>query len=272
MKTRTCLFIFCLLITVSVGCIAQKSIRGNGHIITKKIEISDYESINMIGCSAYIEYKQSDETPKLTVIIDENVLPYISIKVEGGTLKVAPKALDDPDNEWRNTCNINPSKFKIITNSKNLKEIQAVGSGDFSVLSDLSINKLAVNLAGSGSVNFTKAVKGSKIALSLAGSGDINANDIRVDNLECSLAGSGDITLGGETPRANYNVASSGEINAYKCIVKKLDCSVAGSGEIKAYATENIDATVTGSGSIYHKGNAKASTSVFGSGSIKKVN
>ena len=268
MKTKLCLFTACLLMSTVCGFARSKTIKGNGRVVSKNIPISAYDAVSIVG-NIEFEYEQSQAAPSLELTIDENLIPYLEIKVEGRQLKIAPKQQGEDDN-WETNVQLNPTVYLVKSNSSALKEVNSAGSGSFTVVSPLKIDRMEINKAGSGSVVFQKRVTGYKAKMNLAGSGEIHAKELAVDQLECNLAGSGEVYLKGAVPRADFSVASSGEIHAFDCKVDKADCSVAGSGEIEVYAVDRLDASVVGSGGISYRGNPSLSKSVMGSGSVEK--
>lgn len=268
MKTRSIFFLICFLIPALWGTAQNRNVRGNGKVVKKAIPIADYNSIEVAG-SMDIMYRQSEDAPYLEVTVDENLLDYFTIQVEGKTLTLKYKKFDDK--KGSRTYNIQPTAFTIKTNSKELKEIRSAGSGSIFVQTPLRTEKIEVNLAGSGNVTFDRLLQGTKGTFNLAGSGDIILKNIQLEYLNCSLAGSGDIRVKGSAARASYSLASSGEIEAFGCKTHKAECSVAGSGNINVYAVSQLDASVVGSGDIFYKGNPVVSKSKIGSGDIQQV-
>ena len=268
MKTRVSLFIFCIQMVAVCGFAADKRIDGNGNPETREIKISDYDEITLVG-SADFEYEQSDKAPYLSVTIDENLFDYLVTEVEGGTLKIYPKSIKKGFNN--NSYDLRPTVYKIKSNSKELKELNTVGSGSFIISKPTKVNRMEINMAGSGNVELRGPVKGYKLECNMAGSGNIIAKDIQLDNLSCSLASSGEIEVIGTVDRASFNVAGSGEIKAFDCQARKAECNIASSGEISVYATQILDANIVGSGEIHYKGDPEISKSIMGSGSINKV-
>ena len=247
MKTRVSLFIFCIQMIAVCGFAADRRIDGNGNPETREIKISDYDEITFVG-SADFEYEQSDKAPYLSVTIDENLFDYLVTEVEGGTLKIYPKSIKKGFNN--NSYDLRPTVYKIKSNSKELKELNTVGSGSFIISKPTKVNRMEINMAGSGNVEL---------------------KDIQLDNLSCSLASSGEIEVIGTVDRASFNVAGSGEIKAFDCQARKAECNIASSGEISVYATQILDANIVGSGEIHYKGDPEISKSIMGSGSINKV-
>ena len=267
MKTRVSLFIFCIQMIAVCGFAADRRIDGNGNPETREIKISDYDEITFVG-SADFEYEQSDKAPYLSVTIDENLFDYLVTEVEGGTLKIYPKSIKKGFNN--NSYDLRPTVYKIKSNSKELKELNTVGSGSFIISKPTKVNRMEINMAGSGNVELRGPVKGYKLECNMAGSGNIIAKDIQLDNLSCSLASSGEIEVIGTVDRASFNVAGSGEIKAFDCQARKAECNIASSGEISVYATQILDANIVGSGEIHYKGDPEISKSIMGSGSRER--
>ncbi len=269
MKTRTFFFMACIILLATSGFAQQNTIEGDGNIITKEISISDYDEISYVG-NVNIEYEQSNVSPYLKITTDENILSHLDIKIKGKTLIIQPK---DERKYFKGNSyglNLKPTVCEIKTNSRELKDISAVGGGEFVAKTALKVDRLNVDIAGSSTINFDKRLEARKIDFSVAGSGDINATRLKVDNLDCSVAGSGSVLLKGEAERGDLSVAGGGDISAFGCVFRKLECSVAGGGDIEVYAAEQLDASIAGGGHIRYEGNPELSKNVVGGGSIKK--
>lgn len=265
MKTTTFLLLLCLWLTTTVCMANSRHIQGNGKVVTTTIPITAYDEISLAG-SLEFEYVQSDAVPYLELTIDENLISYVVAEVKGHTLHIYPKQ----EEQGRQSYQLRPTRFKVKSNSKTLRDCSLAGSAILSVVSPLKIEKLEASVAGSGEIHFEKKLSGRKAAFSVAGSGEITAADLQTDNLECSVAGSGEINLNGEVARVSYSVAGSGELHGFGCKAKNAECSVAGSGTIEVYAVDQLDASVASSGEIRYRGNPSLSKSIVGSGSIQK--
>lgn len=248
---------------------AQQTIKGDGKIITKEISISDYDEISYVG-KVDIEYEQSNASPFFEITVDENILPHLDIKVKGKTLIIQPKNERKHFNGNSYGPNLQPTVCEIKTNSRELKEISAVGGGEFVAKSPLKTDKLEISIAGSSTINLDNVLEARKIDFSVAGSGDINATRLKTDKLDCNVAGGGNILLKGEAERGDMNVAGGGDISAFGCILRKAECNVAGGGNIEVHASEQLEASIAGGGHIRYEGDPELSKSVIGGGSIKK--
>lgn len=268
MKTKTLIFIFCMQM-INISAFADnRNIKGNGTIVTREITISEYDEISIVG-SMDFRYEQSDAAPYLEISIDENLLPLIQAKVEGKSLIIGPK---NNEENRKSSYSLNPTSFTVKTNSRNIRELNAVTSGHVLVAGPIKISRLEINMVGSGTVELNKTVEGNKLECNLAGSGEVIAQSLKLESVSCSVAGSGSVEIGGHVERASYNVASSGGVQAFNCKTGKADCSVVGSGSIETSVSDYLDASIIGSGDIRYKGNPEISKSVMGSGSVEKVN
>ena len=143
---------------------AQNTIKGDGNIITKEISISDYDEISYVG-KVNIKYEQSNASPFFKITIDENILPHLDIKIKGKTLIIQPKNEKKYFNGNSYGLNLQPTVCEIKTSSRELKEISAVGGGEFIAKSPLKTDKLDISIAGSSTINSISSWKRAKSTL-----------------------------------------------------------------------------------------------------------
>lgn len=263
MKTRLALaFTFSLLIVLS-GCISGITVKGDGNLITEKINITDYDRIELNGSNMIVNYEQSTEQPSLTVTTDKNIFDLYDFAVESGLLIIKPKKTE----RW---TNFQPTEFTVTTNSTTIKKLSAGGTATVNINSPIETENLEIDLAGSGLANMPELVKVNSFKTELAGSGTINAANLCVNVFESEIAGSGTLILKGEAEKLNISIAGSGKVQAFDLQAKELSCSVAGSGNVQVNVSDKISADIAGSGNILYKGNPTTiKKDVAGSGSIK---
>ena len=205
-----------LTASVSTAC-NDETIKGNGNIKSETRVAQGFDKISH-GGSIDVEITQG-ETEFVTVVTDENLLPYIITEVEKGSLKIHVKE----------GANVNSTKDMIVKVScKNLKSIASGGSGDvvskgkiaagdFSISQggsgdcklELAVQKLKVSKAGSG--DFVLKGSADEVKISSAGSGDVMAKDLLSQSVDISSAGSGDFVIKKGTATKVSNVGS-GEV------------------------------------------------------------
>ncbi|MDR1203414.1 MAG: DUF2807 domain-containing protein [Tannerellaceae bacterium] len=276
MKKRVFLFITGLLLWAgSFTFLHAEKIKGNGSVITKEIQVSDFKSIAVgpgIECSSrffnkntyqspVLNYTQTTATSALSVTMDENLFSYLEIKSDGNELLIrTPKGIA-----------INPSKLEIKASSKELKKVAVSGCIDFVTANSLKSDRLDITISGASDVKINHSAQIERFNVSISGAGDLIVEELVCKELESNISGAGDIVLKGKADKARFTVSGAGDIKAYDFIVKELECKVSGSGDAKIMATETLNATVSGAGDIRYKGNARANTRVSGFGDIKKV-
>lgn len=227
MKTKVSLLIACLLTTLTGFAFTNEKVEGNGNIITQEISISDYNEISTVGVMEFV-YEQSDAAPYLKIMIDENLFPLLKAQVDGKELIIGPKKIKENSRNG-NSYNLQPTKFKVITNSREIKELNVVSSGDFIIASPINIGKLEINMAGSGYIQI--AGKADRAEYNLAASGSIKAYECVTGKTECNIAGSGNI----QTHTRNQleaNIVGSG--NVYYKGNPTTSKSIIGSGKLKS--------------------------------------
>ena len=163
MKTKFTLFFACLLLVTTPGFAKSRTIEGNGKLVTKKIEISDYDAISTIGAMEF-EYEKSSSGPFLEITVDENILPYLDIRVKGHTLtfgfKDLPRETEVRDGDVHTyTSSISPTKFKVKSRSTDLTELNLVGGCNMTVKRALDGYMINADLVGGGRIDFEIAVK-----------------------------------------------------------------------------------------------------------------
>lgn len=239
LKNYASLFLLFFVITTQAQW-RNKTVSGNGNVITKTIQTSDYDKIAVAGI--YFVTLVEGEEGQITIKGEENLLAVTIIEVNDNSLEI----------KTENNTNLKPSGGKKI---EVLVPVQLIS---------------AISLAGSGDIRTEKMhLKSEDMEVSLAGSGDIKLA-IESSNLLSKVAGSGDMELAGKATYLTGKLAGSGNLNLFNLSTEKADVSIAGSGDIEIQCTEELKARIAGSGNIVYKGNPTIKdTKSAGSGSIK---
>lgn len=236
--------LFALLIFYSFNANAQWStekIKGNGNVISKKINTADYDKILVSG-SFDVNLVDGKEG-NITIEGEENLIGLITIESNGGQLKIYPE------------------KGKQIRVSNGKKILITV---PFQTIDEL-------NVTGSGNVTAKSTIKSTNFSTKLTGSGNL-ALIADIGNLEAQLTGSGNLEISGRASELNCKVTGSGNFSSYDLKSSNVDASVSGSGNSEVYCSGSLQAHVTGSGDIHYKGDPKKKvTKVSGSGTISKA-
>ncbi len=233
--------ILALAFTTTQAQWKSKNVKGNGDIVTKTYNTTNYDQV-LVGGNFHVNLTEGN-VGSITLKAESNLVEHIVIETKGNELHI----------KTEKDTNLKPSSGK--------KMEVTVPFG--------TLNR--VSLAGSGEIKSSKTIQSETLEVKLTGSGDINLS-VNTRSLETVVAGSGDITLNGTADTLKGKLAGSGNVNmeAVKCLNAKV--TVAGSGNIKVHCTEALEARISGSGNIYHKGNPKKlKTKEAGSGKVKTL-
>lgn len=214
----------------------SEAVKGDGKIMVRELPISDYHKLDLKGkVDVVYEYKPS-QPPYLRVEVDENIYPLLKIKSDGGKLSF--------DYEQ----DIDPTSFKIFTNSTGLKSIEDRGNSNITLKGTTSGVKLEMNIKGLGSVI---------------------AEDLRYDEVDIDVAGKAELNLRGLVNYIDYDIKGQANINASELVAQKVKCSIAGNGNIEVNTIQQLDVEIKGTGDVKYLGNPPIiNQKILGNGSV----
>ena len=219
----------------------NEKIKGNGEVISKTRNVSDYDEILVAGNMdvSLVSGKEGE----LTISGESNLIPYLLTEVSGGALKI----YIEKGYNLRTSLNEN---LIVTVPFTHLEKVKLSGSGDVYSESTIKTDDFSTSLSGSGEIKLK--IEASEVFVNVTGSGSIEMQG-GTENLECKLTGSGDL-------------------KAYDLTAQKANVSVTGSGDVKIMVSEDLTARVTGSGDIKYKGNPKKEDKkTTGSGDITSI-
>lgn len=235
------LFFLALVAITCSSCnwMGFRRIRGNGVISTEDRNITRAENIRLAG-SYDVEITQGPVT-SVKVEADENIIPYILTREEGGYLVIRSRDHVSFSTEH---------DIKIYITTNKLEKLHLAGSG---------------NIIGKN-----KFTGGNKLELKIAGSGDIKM-EVNTPEIAAEIAGSGSVTLHGETKDERIQISGVGDYIAEDLKAENATVKIAGSGKVKVFAEMNLDISIAGVGSVYYKGAANVKQHIAGSGEVRKI-
>jgi hypothetical protein len=236
---KTILVLGILLVTFNSNAqwFSNKTIKGNGNVVTKTRTTNDYDTINVSGFFDVTIIKGNEG--KIKIKAESNLLDYIITEVYGDVLII----------KLKEEINLKTKKGVYITVPINdLKKLSLNGSGDIISNETILVKNIDVNLSGSGDINLVLTAK--KISSKITGSGNIN--------------------LSGKADFIKVKIVGSGDFSSKKLKSKRVEVNIIGSGDATVFASDEIEAKVAGSGDIIFYGNPKNEyTKIIGSGDIE---
>lgn len=198
------------------------TITGSGRMVTQTKHPDHFEGIKTSG-PIDIEV-MNDSRSEIKVEADDNVMPYVIIKVDNGLLDVSLKS-----NEMYHNIHV-----KAYVTAPVLSRLYVTGSGSI-----ISVNTLK---------------NADRIETKVSGSGDIDAT-VDAPGIFADVSGSGTLKLQGRTKNLECSVSGSGDLRCHDLLSENTDVSVSGSGTAHVFSSVNLIAKVSGSGDVRYSGN-----------------
>ena len=236
------IFLWLLLIIVTASSchyMFAKRVRGNGTIKTETRTAGQFTAIDVSG--SINVYAKQDSVSSIRIEADENLMEYIRVDNEGGTIRIHEEE----------GFNLRPTKeIRVYVSGPSFKRFEASGACD--IYSENKItNTEAITISLSGACDVKMEVNAPKVSADLSGAGTI---DLRGDTKELWIDGSG-----------------STDVKCFEMMSENTHVEISGAGDAEVHASVKLDVHVSGAGSVRYKGNASVNQDVSGAGSVKKV-
>jgi hypothetical protein len=220
-----------------IGCnLIGEHVEGSGKAKTEERPVGDVTDVTLSGIGDLVVVQ--GEKTKLVVTADDNILPLLETKSEGGKLTLGVK----------HGFNLSPKTPITFT------------------LTVKSLDKLTVSGAGNAS---GEALAGDKLEVRVSGAGNVTMTALDYKEVGATVSGAGDVTLAGTAEKLTAHVSGAGDIKAKELRVASAEVSVSGAGDIGVWATADLKARVSGAGDVRYKGSPKVDQHVSGSGTVK---
>ncbi len=242
------------------------TLTASNKIVKKTLNIDNFNSVS-IPSIINVVYTQQPGNSIAKIEAPDNLMEYVSIEVNGGTLIANLKKSSDM------TLKMNGQAIVCYINSPSLSTVNLSGTGDFNC-TNLNTDKLTLTVTGTGDITFNGVKCTSSASANVSGTGDIElktlecstltaqiggTGDIEIDNLQAtsvnaSVGGTGDIELQGRVTEATYNAGGTGDIKARKLVADNVVAHAGGTGDIECYANKSIDASGSVTASVTYWG------------------
>ncbi len=212
---------------------------GSHNIITQTRNVSGFTQVEISG-GGDAEIIQ-DGSESVTVETDDNVMPYVTSQVTGGTLRLGL--------EFTGLRSIIPTRLHFTVHVKDLTGIGT--SGSWSVTAE--------------------AVKTTSLDINISGSGRVDIGTLTADKLTIFISGSGQLNLAGTAADQSVTVSGSGKYYADNLQSQTSQIRISGSGNARLWATQSLNVNISGSGNVGYYGNPQVQFSQSGSGKIQDL-
>jgi hypothetical protein len=220
-----------------LGACSAKVVRGSRTYVTEAREVRGFDRVTLTG-SGDVTLIQG-ERESLTVETDDNVMPYITTRVSGGTLTLGTKS----------GVSVSPTRLRFTLTVVDLE---------------------GITIAGSGNVTMER-LDADRIEVKITGSGNVRIDGLEADRANVEVTGSGNVELAGTVNELEITVSGSGNYIGEDLRSETASIKVTGSGNATVWATESLDVKMTGSGSARYYGTPQVSLTGSGSGNVKSL-
>lgn len=270
---------FLMLVVLCVGSIqARKEKEGNGHIVTKSISVGDYVGVkagNYISGnggnwfswfgrssskSPVFKYEQGNKA-SLEVTIDENLFPFLDIRVKDGWLVIGTD----------NGTYLQPTQLEFHGVSRDLQGIEISHGMDFVLVGRLSGSELSVSASGGSDVEMKHPVRMTTCEVYSSGGSDVDFDDLECTKFKSECSGGSDMSIKGKADRGEMRASGGSDISGYGFRVKHLVCRSSGGSDCYVYAEETLEASASGGSDIYYKGSPEVTSSKSGGSDVNKA-
>ncbi len=236
------LFILSLLgVIIFSSCreVLGKRIRGNGSVKTETRSIGQFNNVHVSG--SIDVYVRQDSNTSVKVEADENLLEYVIVENDGGTLSI----------HQREGVNLKPTRsIKVYVSGNSFRHFKASGACDI-----FGENKITSD---------------ESISIDLSGASDIKM-ELKAPGVDAELSGAGTISLSGETKDFTVDGSGSTDVKCYELLAENVNVSLSGAGDAQVFASVKLDVEVSGAANVKYKGNPVISRQISGAGGVKKA-
>jgi hypothetical protein len=216
-----------------------RRIRGNGHVNTESRSTSSFSSVDVSG--AIDVYVKQDSLHAVKVEADENLLEYVEVHNENGTLHI----------HERNGVNLKPShKIKVYVAGPDFRRFEASG---------------ACKIFSENQVSGSETLK-----IDLSGACEVNM-DVKAPKVDAGVSGACQVELKGQTRDFKVSGSGSTDVRCFDLLAENTEVRITGAGEADVFASVKLDVHVSGAGSVKYRGNATVNQQISGAGSVKKA-
>jgi hypothetical protein len=226
-----CLLIILILITLILpACVVQDwstepidqrvKIKGSGVLISEERELPFFHSISMNTVGLVTISPGSEQ--HLEVTSDDNIMEYISIRVENDRLII------ELDND--------------------------VTLSEYEILIDVTMTELKSLVTNSaGSIKGLNTFEENNVNLTINSAGNISL-DLKANQLNSMINSAGNLLLSGQVTYHNAILSSAGNLSAFDLATETTVVLINSAGNAQVTVSKLLDVTINSVGCVYYKG------------------
>lgn len=252
-----------------------ETVKGNGKIVTKDMDIHPYEAVKIdmsltnnngswkrlfqsgnAPVETHFNYRVDDKTT-LQITIDENLYELLEVKVDDKTLLI--KARKDYE--------LAPTKFDLKGSSERLTSVDLSGNTIFTIESDLRDDRFAADLSTGCQLRSEKKLHAKECVIDASTGCVVNLSGMDCERLAVDASTGCTLELGGKAKVTSLDASTGSTVNAAKLQTETTNCDASTGSSISVHATLALNADATLGSTVKYTGDpiTKIDTSLGGS-------
>lgn len=186
--------------------------RGNGHVITENRPVTDFVEVEADGA---MRISWASGPASLRITTDENLLDYITTRVEGGKLWIHSRGELRPTDGIRVTLSSSRMSgarmmgaVRLTASGLNGKGFYLDAMGATRVTAKGTVGELFASMSGASRLE-SESLEAETVELSITGAGRANVSASKM--LKVSISGAGKVTYSGD-PTVVRRISGAGSI------------------------------------------------------------
>ena len=242
-----------------MGFGGSRVVKGNGHVADTTVDVSGFSGLALSGMGEVLIERGEKESVRIEA--EDNILPYLTAKVEGGRLVLGQQ----PMVALMPTL---PMRFYVTV--KDLDSIDVSGAGSVRGPS-FEATRFAISISGTGKLDL-EDIQADVVDVDMSGNGSVEVDSVTADSLTVDISGTGRVEIiGGEVDSQQVKVSGAGSYSGRGVHSRAAIVDISGAGSASITAGESLDIDISGVGSLEYAGNPSVKESITGAGRVKHL-
>lgn len=213
---------------------------GSGNVVSQEMDLSDFERVN-VGSAFQVEIRH-DDGYRVTLEVDEKVLPYLRVVKEGNTLKIGLE---------RGVTLTGNATLRGILSLPNLTGVEASGASSVDVSGFRSTADLTIHASGASEIS--GAIDGGNADFEASGASEIQLQST-VQDASIEATGASKITLNGSGQNLTITASGASPVDLAEFPAKDAKIEASGASNVTVQLTGTLDAQASGASHVYYIG------------------
>ena len=223
------------LLVLLAACSA--GVTGSGRVVKETRTLATANAVSLGGAGELTIVQGEPES--LVIEAEDNILPHIRTKVEGGMLEIGEKGSVSPTK---------PIRFSLT-----VKALNKIISG------------------GAGSVRCARFSGPGPLDFRVEGAGSVDFSQLECASLKVVLSGAGDVKFRGQTRSQDVEISGAGKYLADDLRTHDAKVRISGAGAARIWVTSGLEADISGVGSVDYFGAPSIKKEISGVGSLHSL-